>query len=54
MNTKYIIDVKHKYKIYKSSQNTRHQKRNSFWVVISLGDKICPPEEYGPRYRPYF
>ena len=22
---------------------TRHQKLNSYWVMNSLGDKICPP-----------
>ena len=26
-----------------SSQKTRHQKLNSYWVTNSLGDKICPP-----------
>ena len=31
------------YIIYKSSQKTRHQKLNSYWVMNSLGDKICPP-----------
>ena len=29
--------------IYKSSQKTRHKKLNSYWVMNSLGDKICPP-----------
>ena len=28
---------------HKSSQKTRHQKLNSYWVINSLGDKICPP-----------
>ena len=31
------------YIIYTSSQETRHQKLNSYWVINSLGDKICPP-----------
>ena len=31
------------YIIYTSSQKTRHQKLNSYWVMNSLGDKICPP-----------
>ena len=31
------------YIIHTSSQNTRHQKLNSYWVMNSLGDKICPP-----------
>ena len=24
------------------SQKTRHQKLNSYWVMNSLGDKVCP------------
>ena len=37
-----------------SSQKTRHQKLNSYWVMNSLGDKICPPAapstpESGPQ-----
>ena len=31
------------YIIHMSSQKTRHQKLNSYWVMNSLGDKICPP-----------
>ena len=26
-----------------SSQKTQRQKLNSYWVMNSLGDKICPP-----------
>ena len=26
-----------------SSQKTRHQKLNSYWVIKSIGAKICPP-----------
>ena len=31
------------YTTYTSNQKTRHQKLNSYWVMNSLGDKICPP-----------
>ena len=31
------------YIIYTSSQKTQHQKLNSYWVMNSLGGKICPP-----------
>ena len=26
-----------------SSQTTRQQKLNSYWIMNSLGDNICPP-----------
>ena len=34
------------YTIHTSSQKTRHQKLSSYWVMNSLGDKICPPVIY--------
>ena len=35
--------LKQAYITYTSSQKTRHRKINSYLVMNSLGDKICPP-----------
>ena len=32
-----------------SSQKTRHQKLNSYWVMVSLGDQYLSPQQ---RYPP--
>ena len=36
-----------------SSQKTRHQKLNSYWVMNSLGDKLSTQQRYPPQSLRY-
>ena len=36
-----------------SSQNTRHQKLHSYWVMNSLGDKLSTQQRYPPQSLKY-
>ena len=36
-----------------SSQKTRHQKLNSYWVMNSLGDNLSTKQRYPPQSFKY-
>ena len=36
-----------------SSQKTRHQKLNSYWVMNSLGDNMSTQQRYPPQSLKY-
>ena len=36
-----------------SSQKTRHQKLNSYWVMNSLGDNLSTQQRYPPKSLKY-